>query len=530
MSSQGTILAVDDDPRALALLTSVLGQEGYQVQPADSGRLALISVAAQAPDLILLDVRMPGMDGFEVCRRIKETESGRRVPVIFLSASREIEEWVEGLALGAIDFISKPFRREELLARVRAHMELGRLQTQLELRVAQRTAELRNAVELLQLEVAERRRAEQALRESEQLFRHIANAAPVIIWTSGPDHRVNFRNEHAQEFTGRTMGQLAGDGWAEVVHPEDLENQRRTSSERMGTREKFQFEYRLRRADGEYRYMLDRGTPRFLPDGEFAGYVGILVDLTDVKRSQERAFAAQNLENIRVLSAGIAHDFNTLIGSIFGETDLALSDMAPDAPGRESVERITGIAKRAADIVHLLAVYAGDRSDTSEPELINVSSLVAEIVPHLKISILQRAEFCTSLDPHLPSVWANSRQIRQVVLNTIINAVEALDGKKGTVTVSTSRVELPEGRYVKLEVSDTGNGMSQEVQARMFDPYYTTKFLGRGLGLAAVQGIVRSHGGAIKVRSNPGEGSIFEILLPSPRETAPFESASASGN
>jgi signal transduction histidine kinase len=135
-------------------------------------------------------------------------------------------------------------------------------------------------------------------------------------------------------------------------------------------------------------------------------------------------------------------------------------------------------------------------------------------VPHLKASTLQRAQIRTNLDPRLPSVMARSLQIRQVVLNVIINAIEALAGKKGTVTVTTSRVELPEGNFVKLEVADTGNGMSQEVQARIFDPYYSTKFLGRGLGLAAVQGIIRSHGGSINARSKPGEGSIFEILLP----------------
>src|SRR5690349_7812022 len=116
---KGTVLAVDDDPDALALLIGVLEEEGYQVQPADSGRLALISVASQPPELILLDVRMPGTDWFEVCRRIKETEQGRRIPIIFISATREMDEWMEGLALGAVDFLSKPFRREELLARVR---------------------------------------------------------------------------------------------------------------------------------------------------------------------------------------------------------------------------------------------------------------------------------------------------------------------------------------------------------------------------------------------------------------------------
>jgi PAS domain S-box-containing protein len=514
MNHRGVILAVDDDPKALALLIGVLGEGGYHVQPADSGRLALISVAAQPPDLILLDVRMPGMDGFEVCRRIKESSEGARVPIIFLSATRDIDEWVEGLALGAVDFISKPFRHEELLARVHTHVELGRLQAGLEMRVAQRTAELRDAIEQLQLEVAERRRAEQALRESEQRFRQIANAAPVIIWTSDSCHSIDFRNEYALRFTGRAADELAGDCWASVVHPEDLDSQRRTYAERMAARERFQFEYRLLRADGEYRHIMDRGTPRFLSSGEFAGYVGIIVDITDVKRSQERAFAAQNLENLRVLSAGIAHDFNTLIGSIYGEADLAFADLEPTCPCRENIERILAIARRAADIVRLLTIYAGDRSDKSEPELTDISSLVEEIVPHLKASTLQRAQIRTNLDPRLPSVMARSLQIRQVVLNVIINAIEALAGKKGTVTVTTSRVELPEGNFVKLEVADTGNGMSQEVQARIFDPYYSTKFLGRGLGLAAVQGIIRSHGGSINARSKPGEGSIFEILLP----------------
>ena len=157
--SKGTVLVVDDDPQTLAMLVGVLGEEGYQVQPADSGKLALLSVAAQPPDLVLLDIRMPGMDGFEVCRRLKQIESGRRVPVMFVSASKEKEEWVEGLALGAVDFLCKPVQREELVARVRAHVELGRLQANLETLVEQRTEQLQIAIEQLRsFEVSERRR------------------------------------------------------------------------------------------------------------------------------------------------------------------------------------------------------------------------------------------------------------------------------------------------------------------------------------------------------------------------------------
>jgi PAS domain S-box-containing protein len=531
MNSRGTVLVVDDDPQALALLMGVLEEEGYQVQPADSGKLALVSVAAQPPDLVLLDLKMPGMDGFEVCRRLKETDGGRGVPVMFVSSSREKEEWVEGLSLGAVDFISKPFQREELLARVRTHVELGRLQANLETLVAQRTAELRNAMEQLQLEAAERRHAEEALRESEERFRQIANAAPVIVWTSDPDHGVDFRNEYAQAFTGRTLEQLIGCHWADLVHPDDLDRQS-AFLESLESRRTFQLEYRLRRADGEYRWMLDKGTPRFLPNGEFAGYVGIVFDFTDVKRSQERALRDKNLENLRALSAGIAHDFNTMVGAIFGEVDLALSDMPEGSPGRENVERIDAVAKRAAEIVRLLLAYVGDRSDGNRSELVDLNAVVGEVVPYLKAPILKGAQVRTNLAPKLPSVPANMLQMRLVVLNLVMNAIEALDGDPGLVTVSTAaaqisgrsananQLELPAGSYVKLEVSDTGRGMANEVKDRIFDPFYTTKFLGRGLGLAAVHGIIRNHHGAINATSAPGDGSTFEVLLPTARSTA----------
>ena len=520
---------VDDDREALALLVETLGQAGYRVQPADSGKLALVSIAALPPELILLDVRMSGMDGFEFLGRLRETDEGRRIPVMFVSGSTDRGEWARGLALGAVDFISKPFLREELLARVQTHLELGRLRAQLEMRVQERTAELHEAMQQLQLEVSERRRAEQAVRESETRFRELANAAPAMIWTSGSDNLLDFCNQYAHDFTGRTIAERNGDCLSAAVHPEDFERRQQAYSEAGQSRRRFELEYRVRRANGEYRWMLDVATPRFRSDGEFAGYVGIAIDVTDFKSGQQRAFAAQNLENLRVLTAGLAHDFNNLVGAIYGEAHLASSDMDPDTPGRENVERIAAVAQRAADVVRLLMAYVGDQPGSAPLELIDLTAVVQELVPHLKKTIYRNAEIRTSLAPRLPSIRARLHQVRQVVLNLIMNAAEALEGQKGLITIVTTTVEIspqlddgwshdtPDGCYVKLEVSDTGCGMSEEVRARIFDPYYTTKFLGRGLGLAAVQGIIRSFGGRIIARSTPGEGSKFEVLLPSGR-------------
>jgi len=516
------ILAIDDESESLGLLTGILTAEGYQVRPADSGELALASIAVKPPDLILLDVRMSGMDGFEVCRRLKASEQTRDIPLMFISGAGDTEFLVEGLALGAVDFVSKPFRRMELLARVRTHLELARLRADLEEQVALRTAELRLANEQLQEKLVERRLAEQAQRESEERFRNLADTAPVGIWVTGPDDRTSFYNRSALTFTGRTMEQLISMSWAEFVHPDDLEGACASYLAALAERRAFRIECRLRRADGQYRWSLCTGVPRFI-NGAYAGYIGTTIDTTELKRSHERTMAAEKLESLGVLAAGIAHDFNNLLGNVLVESEIGLADIPMGSPARESIERIRMVAIRASEIVNLLTVYA----DGGQAELgaMDLSGLVEETLEMIRFSISKGAVLYSTLAKDLPAVRANPAQIRQVVWNLIMNAVEALDGRPGTVSVSTRLEKIGQGAarrprnliagdYVRLEVSDTGRGMTEEVQARVFDPFYSTKFLGRGLGLAAVQGILRSHCGSINIESAPGKGSTFEVLLP----------------
>ncbi len=274
MTDNHSVLVVDDESESLTLLSGMLASGGYHVRSADSGQLALASVAAWLPDLILLDIRMPGIDGFEVCRRFKASEGSRNIPLMFISAATEVEERVEGLALGAVDFVSKPFRREELLARVRTHLELGRLRAHLEEQVSQRTLELRATVE--------------RLLESEERFRSMADTAPVMIWVSGTDKLRTFFNKVWLEFTGRTIEQELGEGWAKGVHPDDLDRCIAIYSESFDARRSFRMEYRLRHADGEFRWVLDEGVPRFTPDGTFAGYIGSAIDVTEIRHATEQ--------------------------------------------------------------------------------------------------------------------------------------------------------------------------------------------------------------------------------------------------
>ncbi len=508
MTDNPSILVVDDEADSRSLLTGILASEGYQVRTADSGRLALASVDAWLPELILLDIRMQGMDGFEVCRRLKTSDNSKAVPVIFITAASDVEERLSGLALGAVDYIGKPFQREELLARVRTHLELSRLRENLERQVSDRTTELSRAVD--------------QLRESEQRFRNMADTAPVMIWVSDTDKQCIFFNKVWLTFTGRNMEEEFGEGWMKGVHPDDVERSLGICTPAYQVRQDFQMECRVRRADGEYRWVLVKGVPRFAPSGAFAGYIGTATDIADLKRIQEEALSKQKLETLVSLTRGIAHDFNNMMASILAQTELAESNLAERQTPTEEIHRIKEVALRASEIVRELMIYSGQGDAKLQP--VDLSGLVEEMSALLKTSISSRASLSLDLSSDLPSVLGNATQIRQLLMNLVINASQAIGDRDGVIHVKTSLVKdgsssatdrrrEPQEDYILLEVSDTGCGMTEEEKAKIFDPFFTTKPEGHGLGLAVVQGIVHSHSGAINVFSTCGKGATFEVLF-----------------
>jgi CheY-like chemotaxis protein len=239
---------------------------------------------------------------------------------------------------------------------------------------------------------------------------------------------------------------------------------------------------------------------------------------------------AQKLESLGVLAGGIAHDFNNLLMSVMGNADLALLELAPSSAARESVEEIKRTAARAADLCRQMLAYSG-RGKTIV-EAVDLSEVVEEMSHMLDVSISKRAVLNKNLARPLPAVCADVTQLRQVVMNLITNASEALGEADGAICVSTGASEcarsqladayvadeFADGLHVFIEVTDTGCGMDGETQARIFDPFYTTKFTGRGLGLAAVLGIIRGHKGAIRVESTPGKGTSIRVLLPATRQ------------
>jgi PAS domain S-box-containing protein len=375
------------------------------------------------------------------------------------------------------------------------------------------------------VDITELKRAEAALRESEERFRSMADTAPVMIWVSDLHKLCTFFNKVWLEFTGRTLEQELGHNWAENVHPQDLDRCLEIYSSSFDARRTFQMEYRLRRADGEYRWLLDNGIPRFEPGGVFVGYIGSCVDITDLKRTHEEHLAKQKLETVGTLAGGIAHDFNNLLGGVLAHSELAMAELPNGSDPTEELKRIRDAAIRGAEIVRQLMVYAGE--ETEVLEFAGISAIVEDMLELLKVSVSKHVAVETDLSKHLRPVRANPSKIRQVVMNLFTNASEAIGDVDGVIRVTTRSVTvgrespveiwepLAEGDYVQLEVSDTGRGMTREVQDRVFDMFFTTKVAGsHGLGLAVVQGIVQSLHGTIRLSSAPGEGSTFQIMFP----------------
>jgi len=286
-------------------------------------------------------------------------------------------------------------------------------------------------------------------------------------------------------------------------------------------------EIRNRAKDGST-YWVDTTIVPFLGDaGTPVQFIAIRADITQKKDAEEALRQSQKLESLGVLSGGIAHDFNNLLTSILGNANLGNLVVPLESPVRPYLEQIEQAALRAADLTRQLLAYAGKgHFMVSE---VDMNRLVREMTQLLSVSISKKAMVRYDLAPSLPHISADPTQMQQLVMNLVTNASEAIgEDKSGIITIRTGEQNLDEvylasimpslplnpGRFVVLEVSDSGCGMNAEVLARIFDPFYTTKFTGRGLGLSAMMGILRSHQGSVKVYSEPGRGTSFKLFLP----------------
>jgi two-component system, cell cycle sensor histidine kinase and response regulator CckA len=388
----------------------------------------------------------------------------------------------------------------------------------------------------IEQEVRERTRQ---LHESEARLQDIMDHSPALIFVKDLAGKYQLCNELFMRVCRRPRSEIIGRTDQEIFPAELAKLYRQNDEAVMAAGRPMEFEETGIGPEG-VRTCLVQKFPLLDDNGRTYALCGIATDITDrlaaaqEKLQLERQFLeTQKLESLGVLAGGIAHDFNNILTAILGNATLSNMELAGGHPAREHLEHIEIAARRARDLCAQMLAYAGKASFVIAP--VNLSSLVSETTALLEVSVAKRARLELNLAPDLPAISGDATQLRQIIMNLVINAADATnDQPDGLITVQTSYRELtasffknsvnasdhPDGRYVGLEVRDNGSGMPPDVLARIFEPFFTTKFSGRGLGLAAVLGIVQRHQGAVFIESAPGQGTVFRLFFPAVSGTA----------
>jgi PAS domain S-box-containing protein len=370
--------------------------------------------------------------------------------------------------------------------------------------------------------ITERKRAEAELRESEARFRLVADSAPVLIWMARTDKLCTYFNKPWLDFTGRSIDRELGNGWADGVDPEDLQRCLDTYIQAFDRREAFRMEYRLRRHDGEFRWVSDIGVPRFNPDGSFAGYIGSCVDVTEQRRAEDALHDAQaklarvtRVQAMGELAAAIAHEVNQPLAAIVTNGNYCLRELAGSGRNleslREAIAEMVNDGNRASAIISrirtLLTKGAPERRE------LDINEVIREVSPFLRNELTSnRVSLRLDLAPDLRPVSGDRVQLQQVVLNLILNGIDAM----ATHTERPREILIKSTGHsdgVLVQVQDSGPGIDPGQADRLFEPFFTTKSEGLGMGLSIARSVVESHGGRLWAVAG-SEGALFEFTLP----------------
>jgi len=507
-AEQNVILIVDDIPTNLEMLFDVLADAGFTVLVAEDGESAIARTTYAPPDLILLDVLMPGIDGFETCRRLKANESTKDIPVIFMTALAETVDKVKGLNLGAVDYVTKPLHHEEVLARIELHLRLRSL-----------TKALQEQNLRLEQEIQERKRSEQKIREQAALLDITTDA----ILVQDLDHQILYWNKGAERLYGWTAEEAIANNVIQLLCREPLS----------GLENSYKFLAECGSWHGELSQVTKAGkkiivATRWTLVRDQQGYPkSILVvnsDITEKKQLEAQFLRTQRLESLGTLASGLAHDLNNALSPILISVQL-LEQKLHDEQSQRILNMLESNTKRSAALVKQVLSFArgleGNRTN------LQVGSIVSEIEQIVKQTFPRSIELRTAIQrQNLWTICGDATQLHQVLMNLCVNARDAMP-EGGILEISVRNQWIDEsyarmnldaqvGAYVVITVSDTGMGIPRDAIDRIFEPFFTTKELGKGtgLGLSTVLGIIKSHGGFVQVDSEVGTGTQFRVYLP----------------
>jgi PAS domain S-box-containing protein len=381
-------------------------------------------------------------------------------------------------------------------------------------------------------DITERKCAEERLRESEARFQAMADTAPVLIWMTGTDGLCNYFNKPWLEFTGRTTEEEVGLGWTQGVHPDDVQGCFDGFLPAFHARKPFRMEYRLRRADGEYRWLIESGIPRYTPGGEFEGYIGSNIDITDRKRAEEERERLRQVQTelahvnrvttMGELTASLAHEIKQPIAAAVTDARTCLRWLKRDRPdieeARGAVSRIIKDVTRASEITN--RIHSLFKKGEPQRESVDVNEIIREMIALLRGEAGRNSiSIQTELANDLPNVRGDRVQLQQVFLNLMLNAIDAMKEMNAARELTIKSQRNPEEQLL-VSVSDNGVGLPPQHEDKVFDAFFTTKSEGTGMGLSISRSIIQSHGGSLWASSNSECGATFQFTLPSDLEAA----------
>ncbi len=528
-NQQVSILIVDDTPENLRLLTQILSQHEYKTRVAINGERALASVQANPPDLIMLDVMMPDFNGFEVCEHLKDDPQTHDIPVIFISAQSNAEHKVKAFEVGGVDYITKPFEAQELLARLDTHLTLHRLQRRLE----EKVAELDTTNVQLQQEIAIRKRAEEALWQSKEHFRTVADFTYNWEYWLGPQGHIIYMSPACKRITGYRPEEFQRNPelLRTLVHPDDQAAWTDHLNYVLKSDEILDTKFRVRTRKGEERWIGHTCQPVYGSDGKELGRRASNRDITERVRAENqlRDYTTQ-LENqnaeLDAFAHTVAHDLKSPLTGLIGYSMLLERHLKalPVDDVEQKLQRITQIGYKMADIIEELLLLASVRQmEEIEQEPLDMGEIIQQAQMRLQEKIAT-----TKAELILPETWPTAigyqPWIEEVWANYLSNALK-YGGKPdegippqidlGCDTVSTSETAI--NSQVRFWIRDNGAGLTSEEQAQLFAEFTRLDkehAQGHGLGLSIVRRIVEKLGGAVGVTSDLGEGSTFWFTLP----------------
>ena len=502
--SQKTVWVIDDDATALLLAEEVLAAAGFQIRTFTNAPSALAAAQTKVPDIIVVDVMMPGMDGFEFCTRLRSLPHGTLVPILVTTSLDDTASIDKAYEAGATNFATKPLNWT---------LEIYRLDYML------RSANI--ARELLQKEQETRL----AKEDWERTFDSITDVVTVL----DKDLNVLRANKAATKLFGSATPAIVGRTCHELFHGGDEKCPDCPATRVFATNQPAATEIKWGPSGNDFEITVSPVTDS---RGQITHLVHVARDLSEKKALEAELRQAQKMEAVGTLAGGIAHDFNNLLTVVQCCSEMLIEDEAAAGRTNDNLDAILETAKRGSALTKQLLIFSRKKSNFGQKHLVNLNDVLRNLSRMLDKGLSKNVAQQYRLAEDLHPIQADSGHVEQVVMNLAVNAAHAMaDG--GTLTIETQNVCLePEyclahpnvepGDYVQLTVSDTGHGMDKATQARIYEPFFTTKKVGEGtgLGLSVVFGIVREHRGHIACYSEVGVGTTFRIYFPAASQFA----------